>query len=104
MRSLALTLSATLLLAHCNPALTSSAPVVARASEPPLTPLDETAVRELLAGVELELGDERARTHAAQLRAHDAISQRNLAIMAAVMALVIGAGAGAVITFSLTQR
>lgn len=78
--------------------------MVAKANDAPLTPLDEQAVRELLAGVELELGDERAKTYAAQLRAQDAIAQRNLAIMGACMALVIGAAAGAVITFSLTTR
>ena len=61
-------------------------------------------IRELLAGVELELGDERARTHAAEMRAYNAISQRNLAIMGAVMALVVGAAAGAAITYSLTTR
>lgn len=104
MHRLALALSATLLLTQCSPASTSSAPVVARANDAPLAPLDETAVRELLAGVELELGDERARTHAAELRAHDAIAQRNLAIMAAAIAFILGGAAGAVITFSLTTR
>lgn len=104
MHKLALALSATLLLQQCSPALTSSAPVVARASDAPLTPLDEQAVRELLAGVELELGDERAKTHAAEMRAHNAISQRNLAIMGAALALILGGAAGAVITFGLTQR
>lgn len=99
-----LLLSATLLLQCCSPVSTSSAPVVARASDAPLAPLDEQAVRELLAGVELELGDERARTHQAQLRAHDAIAQRNLAIMGAALAFVLGGAAGAAITFSLTQR
>lgn len=104
MHKLALALSATLLLLSCSPASTSSAPVVARASDAPLAPLDEQAVRELLAGVELELGDERARTHDAEMRARNAISQRNLAIMGAALALILGGAAGAVITYGLTQR
>ena len=104
MRSLALTLSATLLLTSCSPALISSAPVVAKASDDPLTPLDEQAVRELLAGVELELGDERSRTYAAQLRAADAIHQRNLAIMGAAFAFILGGAVGAVITYTLQDK
>lgn len=101
MHKLALALSATLLLTQCSPASTSSAPVVAKANDTPLTPLDEQAVRELLAGVELELGDERARTETQRARAERAVTT---AIICSVLAFVVGGATGAVITFGLTRR
>lgn len=104
MRLLVLAISATLLLQCCSPASTSSAPVVAKANDTPLTPLtplDEQAVRELLAGVELELGDERARTETQRARAERAVTT---AIICSVLAFVVGGATGAVITFGLTRR
>lgn len=77
-------------LMSCAPALgPASRPVaVAPASTPAesLPPLDDRGQRELLAGFELVLGDERAKTAAADQRASDA--ERRTALIGVASALV----------------
>lgn len=83
-------------------ALTSCAPVVAPASRP-LTEncLDVQGQRELLAGFELELGDERAKT--AECKAEATQSKVGYALGGGILGLVIGAVVGG-ITVSLANK
>lgn len=84
--------------------LNSCAHAVAPASRPALPAptgltsavvLDEQGVRELLAGVELELGDERAKTAAAQQREAEARRWTLISgIVGAVLGAVVGLGLG----------
>lgn len=100
--AIALLLCFTPHLTNCSPALTSSAPKVAPLESLPSSfPLDAVAVSELLAGVEVELGEERGKT-AAALERNELLEQalkkaQRLAIMYPVLAGAIGTVLGAII-------
>ena len=105
----------------CAAVLSNCAPVVAPASNPALAGpvvLDEQGVRELLAGVALEQGDEKAKTAAATVRAlsaegHNATLYQALTaanqrafiapLVTGIVASLLGFGFGAVFAYLLLK-
>lgn len=91
-------------IALCLLVLSSCAPAAAPASRPvafaPAMALDAQGVRELLAGVELELGDERAKTADAEQRVEAA---RTHTIIAGAFGFLFGALLTVFVTFGVNR-
>lgn len=97
-----------LVLTNCA---TAAAPESRPAAYSPLPCLDDTGQRELLAGFELELGDERAKTAVCSSKLADALEREAferqqtviVGIAAGVAGVAVGAAAAVLLTTAATR-